>query len=191
EVSVGDERLSASKIFINVGGRANVPDMPGVKDIPFLTNSSMMDVDFLPKHLVIIGGSYIGLEFGQMFRRFGSEVTIVEMSSRLIKREDPDLSEAVAQIMVNEGINLRLKAECITFRKAGNEIAAGVDCENGDPEVFGSHVLLAVGRRPNTDDLGLEKTGVAGDKYGYIVVDDQLRTNVPGLGARGGCNGNG
>jgi pyruvate/2-oxoglutarate dehydrogenase complex dihydrolipoamide dehydrogenase (E3) component len=126
-----------------------------------------------------------------MFRRFGSEVTIVEMASRLIKREDPDVSEAVGQIMANEGVNLRLKAKCIAFRKSGEDIAVGVDCEQGSPEVIGSQVLLAVGRRPNTDDLGLDKAGVATDKHGYIVVDDQLQTNVPGIWALGDCNGKG
>jgi pyruvate/2-oxoglutarate dehydrogenase complex dihydrolipoamide dehydrogenase (E3) component len=165
--------------------------MPGIDQISYLTNSSMMDVDFLPRRLVIVGGGYIGLEFGQMFRRFGSEVTIVEMAPRLIKREDVDISEAVRQIMENEGVQVRLNAKCIAFRKEGDDIVVGVDCEQGSPEEIGSHVLLAVGRRPNTDDLGLEKAGVATDKHGYIVVDDQLRTNVPGIWALGDCNGKG
>lgn len=191
EVSVGGNRLTAPKVFINVGGRAIVPEMPGIDQISFLNNSSMMDVDFLPRHLVVVGGSYIGLEFGQMFRRFGSEVTIVEMASHLIKREDEDISDAVRGIVENDGVQVRLNAKCIAFRKEGDDIAVGVDCEQGDPEVIGSHVLLAVGRRPNTDDLGLEKAGVATDKYGYIVVDDQLRTNVPGIWAIGDCNGRG
>ena len=191
EISVGNERLTAEKIFLDVGGRANVPDLPGVHEIPYLTNSSMMDVDFLPPHLIIVGGSYIGLEFGQMFRRFGSRVTIIEMASRLIKREDPDVSEAVKQILENEGVGVRLNAKCISFRKQGDEIAAGVDCKAGAPEVIGTHVLLAVGRRPNTGDLGLEKAGVAVDKHGYIVVDDQLRTSAPGIWAIGDCNGKG
>jgi pyruvate/2-oxoglutarate dehydrogenase complex dihydrolipoamide dehydrogenase (E3) component len=191
EISVGNERLTADKIFLDVGGRAIVPDLPGVHDIPHLNNSSMMEVDFRPPHLVIVGGSYIGLEFGQMYRRFGSQVTIIEMAPRLIKREDPDVSEAVKQIFENEGIEIRLNAKCIKFRKHGDQIAAGVKCESGDPEVLGSHVLLAVGRRPNTDDLGLEKAGVAVDKHGYIVVDDQLRTSVSGIWAMGDCNGKG
>ena len=191
EISAGSERLTADKIFIDVGGRAIIPDLPGVHDIPYLTNSSMMDVDFLPSHLIIVGGSYIGLEFGQMFRRFGSQVTILEMADRLIKREDPDVSEAVKQILENEGVAVRRNAKCISFRREGNEIVTGVDCESGDREVLGSHVLLAVGRSPNTDDLGLEKAGVAVDKHGYIVVDDQLRTSVPGIWAMGDCNGKG
>lgn len=191
EICVGNDRLTAPKIFINVGGRASVPDMPGIDQISFLNNSSMMDVDFLPRHLVVIGGSYIGLEFGQMFRRFGSEVTIVEMNSRLIKREDEDVSDAVRGIVENEGVQVRLNSKCIAFRKSGDDIAVRVDCEDGSKEVLGSHVLLAVGRRPNSDDLGLEKAGVATDKNGYIVVDEQLRTNVPGIWALGECNGKG
>ena len=191
EVEVGDNRLTADKFFINAGGRARIPDMPGTDQISYLTNSSMMDVDFLPPHLIVVGGSYIGLEFGQMFRRFGSEVTIIEMGSRLIGREDPDVSAEVRTILENEGVHLRLDAKCISFRKEGDKIAAGVDCQDGDREVLGSHVLLAVGRVPNTDDLGLDKVGVTVDKQGYIVVDDQLRTNVPGIWAIGDCNGKG
>jgi pyruvate/2-oxoglutarate dehydrogenase complex dihydrolipoamide dehydrogenase (E3) component len=157
----------------------------------YLTNSSMMDVDFVPPHLVIVGGSYIGLEFGQMFRRFGSEVTIIEMGPRLIGREDPDVSAEVQRIFENEGIHIRLNATCISFRRDGQNIAAGVDCQQGSPEVIGSHVLLAIGRVPNTDDLGLAKAGVATDKNGFITVDDQLLTNVPGIWALGDCNGKG
>jgi pyruvate/2-oxoglutarate dehydrogenase complex dihydrolipoamide dehydrogenase (E3) component len=190
-VRVGDELLSAERIFINVGGRANIPDMPGVRDISYLTNSTMMDVDYLPRHLVVIGGSYVGLEFAQMFRRFGSEVTVVEKGPRLIGREDEDVSEAVTEILEREGIGLRLSAECIGFSPQGPDIAVAVDCSEGDRSVVGSHVLLAIGRQPNTDDLGLEKAGVETDKRGYIVVDDQLRTNVPGIWALGDCNGKG
>jgi pyruvate/2-oxoglutarate dehydrogenase complex dihydrolipoamide dehydrogenase (E3) component len=191
ELSVGGERLSAEKIFINVGGRAFVPDMPGMGEIDFLTNSSMMSVDFLPKHLIVVGGSYIGLEFGQMFRRFGSEVTIIEMGPRLIGREDEDVSAGVREIVEHEGVEVRLNAKCIGFERRGGEIAANVDCTEGAPSVQGTHVLLAVGRRPNTDDLGLDKAGVAVDERGYIVVDDQLRTSVPGIWALGDCNGKG
>ncbi len=191
EVSVGAERLRAEKIFINVGGRAAVPDMPGLREIDFLTNSSMMSVDYLPKHLIVVGGSYIGLEFAQMFRRFGSEVTVIEMGSRLIGREDEDVSTAVREIVENEGVAVRLNAKCIGFARRGDEIVANVDCTDGAPKVHGTHVLLAVGRRPNTDDLGLDKAGVAVDERGYIVVDDQLRASVPGIWALGDCNGKG
>jgi len=191
EVSVGSERLRAHRIFINVGGRAVVPQMPGIKQIPYLTNSSIMDVDFLPRHLVIVGGGYVGLEFAQMYRRFGSEVTVVETASHLARHEDKDVSTAIQEILEHEGIEVRLDATCIGFSKRAEEILVHVDCAAGSPEVSGSHVLLAVGRRPNTDDLGLAEAGVAVDKHGYIVVDDQLRTSVPGIWALGDCNGKG
>lgn len=190
-VIVNDEVLEAEKIFINVGGRATVPAFPGVHDVPFLTNSSMVDVDFLPEHLVIVGGGYIGLEFGQMYRRFGSEVTIVEMGPCLIGREDEDISEAVQKILELEGIRIRPNAKCISLAKRDSRIAVGVDCVEGPPDVLGTHVLLAVGRTPNTHDLGLDRAGVATDKRGYIIVDDQLQTNVPGIWALGDCNGHG
>jgi pyruvate/2-oxoglutarate dehydrogenase complex dihydrolipoamide dehydrogenase (E3) component len=190
-VAVNDEVLEADKIFINVGGRASVPEVSEIHDVPFLTNSSMMDVDFLPEHLVVVGGSYVGLEFGQMYRRFGSEVTIIEMGSRLIGREDEDVSEAVREIVKSEGIQIRLNAKCISLAKRDGNIAVGVDCEEGSPEVSGTHVLLATGRIPNTNDLGLGRAGVATDKRGYILVDDQLQTNVPGIWALGDCNGRG
>lgn len=191
EVSVGTARLSAKRIFINVGGRALAPPLPGLDQVEYLTNSSMMDVDFLPRHLVIVGGSYVGLEFGQMYRRFGSEVTIIEMGPRLIRREDEDVSAAVKDILEREGVNVRLNAKCISVGKRGGEITVTVDCASGPPAISGSHLLLAAGRRPNTDDLGLEQAGVAVDKHGYILVDDELRTNVPGLWALGDCNGKG
>ena len=187
-VVVDDELLQAEKIYINVGGRASVPEMPGVHDVPFLTNSSMMDVDFLPDHLVIVGGSYVGLEFAQMYRRFGSEVTIVEMGPRLIGREDDDVSQTVREILEAEGVGIRLNAKCISLAKHKAGVVVRVDCHEGAPEVSGTHVLLAVGRIPNTGDLGLDRAGVAVDDRGYIVVDDQLQTNVPGIWALGDCN---
>ena len=159
-VRVGDELLEADKIFINVGGRASTPPLPGLDQVSYLNNSTMMDVDFLPEHLIVIGGSYVGLEFAQMYRRFGSEVTIVEMGPRLIQREDEDVSEAVRTILEAEGIKMRLSAECIALEKRGDKVAVNVDCSSGDKTVVGSHGLLAVGRVPNTDDLGLENAGV-------------------------------
>ena len=188
EVAIGGERLTAEKIFINVGGRAAIPAMPGLDQVPYLTNSSMMEVDFLPRHLVIVGGSYVGLEFAQMFRRFGSEVTVIEMGSRLVGREDEDISAAIREILEREGIAIRLNAKCISLANEGGEVVARVDCTQGAPAVRGSHLLLAVGRNPNTDDLGLEKTGVERDERGFIPVDDYLRTNVPGIWALGECN---
>ncbi|MDH3529180.1 MAG: FAD-containing oxidoreductase [Acidobacteriota bacterium] len=190
-VTVGDEELTAEKIFINVGGRAFVPDMPGLDEVEYLTNSSMMEVDFVPEHLIIIGGSYIGLEFAQMYRRFGSEVTVVEKSSRLINREDGDVSDTIREVLEREGVKIRLNAECITTGKRGDKVAVGVDCTKGDPEIEGSHLFLAVGRTPNTHDLGLEKAGIKTDNRGYIEVDDQLRTNVEGIWALGDVNGKG
>jgi pyruvate/2-oxoglutarate dehydrogenase complex dihydrolipoamide dehydrogenase (E3) component len=191
EVAVGAERLRAERIFVNVGGRATVPAMPGLDQIPYLTNSSMMAVDFLPRHLVIVGGSYIGLEFGQMYRRFGSEVTIIEMAPRLVPREDEDVSAAIKGILEREGVAVRVGAQCISLAKRGEDIAARVDCTEGAPEIHGSHLLLAVGRRANTDDLGLDQAGVNCDARGNITVDDELRTNVPGIWALGDCNGKG
>ncbi len=190
-VEIAGERLRAGRIFINVGGRALVPPMPGIKEVPYLTNSSMMDVDFLPHHLIIVGGSYIGLEFGQMYRRLGSRVTIIEMAPRLVRHEDEDVSAAIKDIVEREGIEVRLNAECISLAKRGDEIVAKVDCTAGAPEVAGSHLLLAVGRRPNTDDLDLDKAGVRCDERGCIVVDDQLQTTAPGIWALGDCNGKG
>jgi pyruvate/2-oxoglutarate dehydrogenase complex dihydrolipoamide dehydrogenase (E3) component len=190
-VVVNGDVLQADKIYINVGGRARVPDMPGIHDVPFLTNSSMMDIDFLPEHFIIVGGSYVGLEFAQIYRRLGSEVTVVEMGPRLIGREDEDISQAVREILEAEGINVRLNAKCISLAKRDGGVAVGLTCEEGPPEVVGTHVLLAVGRIPNTSDLGLDRAGVATDHRGYIVVDDQLQTNVPGIWALGDCNGRG
>ena len=190
-IRVGETLLEGEKIFINVGGRALVPPFSGIQGVDYLTNSSMVEVDFLPEHLIIIGGSYIGLEFGQMYRRFGSEVTIIERGPRFIQREDIDISEAVQEILEMEGIQIRLEAECIDAEKDGDQIRVQLDCETGAREVTGSHLLLAVGRVPNTDDLGLEKAGIKVNERGYIEVDDQLRTNVPGVWALGDCNGKG
>jgi pyruvate/2-oxoglutarate dehydrogenase complex dihydrolipoamide dehydrogenase (E3) component len=188
---VGESLLKAPRIFINVGGRASVPDMPGVGTVDYLTNTSILKLDTIPRHLIVVGGSYIGLEFAHMYRRFGAEVTVVEMAPRLIAREDEDVSEAVQQILTDEGIAVRTRASCIGFRPHPDGVAVDVDCTSGEPAVVGSHVLLAVGRRPNTDDLGLDKAGVAADARGYIVVDDGLNTTVPGIWALGDCNGRG
>ncbi len=190
-VSVGDEILEAGKIFINVGARAHIPETAIEKDIDYFTNSSMMEVDFLPEQLVIIGGSYIGLEFGQMYRRFGSEITIIEKAPRLTPREDEDVSERIKEILENEGINIRLDAECIDVEKHNEGVLVDLDCEAGDREVVGTHLLWAVGRTPNTRDLGLENSGVETDERGFIKVDDRLRTNIPWIWALGDCNGKG
>lgn len=190
-VRIGDELISAERIFLNVGGRALVPDMSGVADVPYLTNTSILDLENLPRHLVIIGGSYVGLEFAQVYRRFGSEVSVVEKGERLISREDEEVSSAIRGIFEREGIRVRAGAECIGLMRRGRDVVVGVHCSAGDPQIVGSHVLFAVGRRPNTDDLLLEKAGVKVDDRGYIVVDDQLRTSAPAIWAMGDCNGKG
>jgi pyruvate/2-oxoglutarate dehydrogenase complex dihydrolipoamide dehydrogenase (E3) component len=190
-IRVGEQRLTAPRIFINVGGRALVPDMPGVREVPFLTNTSILMLDTLPRHLVVVGGSYVGLEFGQIYRRFGADVTVVEKGPHLIGREDEDVSEAVRDILAAEGITVRTDAECIALAPRADGVAVSMDCTEGDPLAFGSHVLLAVGRRPNTEDLGLDAAGVATDARGYVTVDEGLATNVPGIWALGDCNGRG
>jgi pyruvate/2-oxoglutarate dehydrogenase complex dihydrolipoamide dehydrogenase (E3) component len=190
-VAIGERELTAPLIFINVGGRAKIPDAPGVGEVPLLTNTDIVALETLPRHLVVIGGSYIGLEFAQMYRRFGSEVTIVERSDRLIAREDPDVSDEIRDILEREGVTVRLGADCIGFARHGDEIAVSVNCETNSAPVVGSHVLIAVGRRPNTDDLGLDSAGIDTDGQGYITVDDRLQTNIPGVYALGDCNGRG
>lgn len=190
-IRVGDEMLTAPRVFINVGGRAVVPDLPGIDRVSYLTNTSILMLDQVPRHLVIIGGSYIGLEFAQMYRRFGAAVTVVEQASRLIGREDEDISHAIAEILEGEGIALRTGAQCIRVAPHAEGVAVGVACASGAPEIVGSHLLLAVGRRPNTDDLGLDTAGVVTDPRGYIRVDDGLGTTAAGIWALGECNGRG
>src|SRR5712691_2732835 len=190
-VEVNGEVLTANKIFINVGGRALVPPIRGLDQVPYLTNSSMMQVDFLPPHLIVLGGSYVGLEFAQVYRRFGSKVTVIELAPHLIAREDEDVSRAVAEILKDENIDIRVNSKVVAVAKQGNDIAVTVEEAGTSSQVIGSHLLLAIGRRPNTDDLGLDKAGVATDPRGYIQVDDQLRTKVPGIWALGDCNGRG
>jgi len=190
-VAVGDDRLRSSRVFINVGGRAVVPDLPGIGTVPYLTNTSMIALDHVPDHLVVVGGSYIGLEFAQMYRRFGARVTVIEQSPRLVMREDEEVSAAIREILESEGITIRTGAQCLSVAPHEAGVAVWAECTTGDPEIVGSHLLLAVGRRPNTDDLGLDKAGVVTDARGYIRVDDQLATNVSGIWALGDCNGRG
>ena len=191
KVAVNDAELSADRIFLNVGARATIPPILGLDQVPYLTNSSMMDIDFLPAHLVILGGSYIGLEFAQAYRRFGSEVTVIELGPRLIVREDEDVSRAVADFLKDEGIDVRVDSKVVSLEKQGNAVAVTVESAGKSLQIVGTHVLVAIGRRPNTDDLGLDRAGIATDAHGYIQVDDQLRTNVPGIWAMGDCNGRG
>ena len=191
EVAVGAQRLTAPLIVIDVGGRAAVPDLPGIGTVPFLTNSSLLQLDRVPEHLVVVGGSYIGLEFAQMYRRFGARVTVVERGARLVGREDPEISDAIAEILRAEGIALRLGAECVRLMPHPDGVAVGVTCTEGAPEIVGSDLLLAVGRVPNTGDLGLDAAGIVTDARGYIAVGDDLQTAVPGVYALGDCNGRG
>ncbi|MDW3095013.1 MAG: FAD-containing oxidoreductase [Gammaproteobacteria bacterium] len=190
-VLVNGKTISADKLFINVGARARVPDMPGIGDIEYFTNTTIMDVDTLPEHLIIVGGSYIGLEFAQIYKRFGSKVTVIEMSDRVIAREDDDVSTSVQEILEHEGIQIECNAECISFEKQGDKVVASLSCSDETRKIVGSHVLLAVGRVPNTDDLGLEKAGLETDVRGLIPVNDQLQTSVSGIWALGECNGKG
>ncbi len=190
-VRVGEERLSAPQIFINVGGRAAISDFPGIHDVPAMTNSDIVMLDRVPKHLVIVGGSYIGLEFAQMYRRFGAAVTIVEKGPRLVAREDEEISDAIQAVLEGEGIAVRTAAECIRFSRDGDDVVVGVSCTKGEPDIRGSDILLATGRKPNTDDLGLDAAGVALNERGYIIVDDALATSAPGIWAMGDCNGRG
>ena len=191
EIQVDSRVLQANKIFLDVGGRPLAPRMPGLDTVPYLTNVTMMDLDFVPSHLIVVGGSYVGLEFAQMFRRFGSRVTVVEMGPRIVAREDEDVSLEIQDFLHGEGIELRLNAECISVQKEGEGLSVGLTCEEGAPREHGTHLLLAVGRVPNTDDLGLDAAGITTDKRGYIEVDEALRTSNPQVWALGDCNGKG
>jgi pyruvate/2-oxoglutarate dehydrogenase complex dihydrolipoamide dehydrogenase (E3) component len=188
EIQVGDEILRGEKIFINVGARAAIPKLPGLENVSYLTNSSLLQLTELPKHLIVVGGGAVGVEFAQMFRRFGSEVTLVEMKPRLVHHEDAAASALVAELLQFEGIRLRLNAECLSFSKDPDGVCVHVGCKEGDTEIHGSHVLVAMGRVPNTDDLALERAGVQIDSAGYIPVDEQLHTNIPHIWALGDCN---
>lgn len=186
---VNDELLRGDRIFLNVGGRAVVPNIPGLSDVDYLTNVSILEIDTLPEHLVIVGGSYIGLEFAQMYRRFGARVTVVQRGRRLASREDEDVSATIRTVLEAEGIDIVVGADDIRISKHNNGFELTPSA--GAAEIAGSHLLLAVGRRPNTDDLGLDVAGVQTDARGHIVVDDQLKTNVDHIWAMGDCNGKG
>ncbi len=190
-VRVGDEVIEGERIFINTGARAYVPDIPGLDAVDYLDNAGMLRLDELPQHLLILGGGYIGLEFGQAFRRFGSDVTIIEAGPRLIGREDADISEAVRGILENEGVRVLTGAEATHVAQDGGRITVNIT-HNGDTcTVSGTHLLVAIGRRPNSDRLALEKAGIETRARGYIAVDDHLRTNVPHIYALGDVNGEG
>lgn len=189
EVLVNGKTIEAEKIFLNAGGRPRIPD--GFDRIAYLTNETILELEEIPEHLIIAGGGYVGLEFGQMFRRFGSEVTIIEMADKLLKQEDPEVGETIREIFSEEGINVRLNAECIAGSMENNEVVVNLNCSEGDREVRGSHLLIATGRTPNTNDLQLEKAGVVTDEKGFITVNDSLQTSKSHIYAMGDCNGQG
>ena len=190
-LDVAGRRLTAPRIFLNLGGRSVRPDLPGIDAVPTLDNVSVLELNEVPEHLVIVGGSYIGLEFAQMMRRFGAAVTVVERAPRLLPREDDDVSDGIRAILENEGVRFAMASECISLSRDGDRINIGAACAQDQPPVVGSHVLLAVGRRPNTDGLGLELAGIATDARGYISVDEQCRSSAEGVWAVGDCNGRG
>ena len=191
EVEVGDKKLTANAIFIDVGGRAAVPLIPGVDGVVYLTNTTILELDTVPDHLLVLGGSYVGLEFAQMFRRFGAAVTVLEGAPRLVAREDAEISDAVREILNAEGIQVVCGVTDVAVAQEQSGVRLSYKQGDAPHSVDGSHLLVATGRRPNTDDLGLDRAGVAVDARGYIIVDDQLRTNVPGIWALGDCNGRG
>lgn len=188
EIQVGDRTLSAERFFLNVGARASVPPIPGLSDVPYLTNTEMMELDFVPPHLVVLGGSYIGLEFAQMYRRFGSRVTVIEAADRLVPREDADVSSALREIVEAEGITVVTGARASAARRDGDDVVIELE---GLDSIRGSHLLVAVGRTPNTDGLGLELAGVRTGPRGHVEVDDTLRTSAPHVWALGEVNGRG
>jgi pyruvate/2-oxoglutarate dehydrogenase complex dihydrolipoamide dehydrogenase (E3) component len=190
-LEVGGRRLTAPRIFLNVGARSVRPDIPGIDTVPTLDNVSILELDRVPEHLVIVGGSYIGLEFAQMMRRFGAEVTVVERSPQLLPREDQDVAAGIRSILEGEGVRFAMESDCISLSREGQGIQVGTACGHDRPSIHASHVLLAVGRRPNTEDLGLEAAGIETDNRGYITVDDQCRTTADGVWAVGDCNGRG
>ncbi|MES2840944.1 MAG: FAD-containing oxidoreductase [Pseudomonadota bacterium] len=190
-LEVNGRRLTAPRIFLNVGGRPVRPDLQGIDDVPTLDNASLMELSTVPEHLVIVGGSYIGLEFAQMMRRFGAEVTVVERAAHLLPREDADVSDGIREILEAEGVRFELEAECMALERNGKRIRVGAQCADERAPIEASHVLLAVGRRPNTDGLGLEQAGIRTDGKGYIEVDDECRTSADGVWAVGDCNGRG
>lgn len=191
KVAVGDRTFGAAEIFINTGARAVVPDWPGLADVSYLTNTSIMDLDVLPARLVIAGGSYIGLEFAQMFRRFGAEVSVLETAERVIAREDPDVSDAVRRILEEEGIEILTGVGNVSVARDGEGVRVDVSVGGERRAIAGSHLLLAVGRRPNTEDLGCAAAGIETDAKGFIAVDDELRTSAAGVFALGDVNGRG
>jgi pyruvate/2-oxoglutarate dehydrogenase complex dihydrolipoamide dehydrogenase (E3) component len=190
-LAVNGRTLSAPRIFLNLGGRAMRPPLAGIDEVPTLDNTSVMQLAEVPEHLVVVGGSYIGLEFAHVMRRFGSEVTVVERSPKLLPREDDDVADGIRAILEKEGIRFELNAECLALEREGARIRVGAACAADTAPIVGTHVLLATGRRANTDGIGLELAGIRTDERGFIVVDEQCRTSAEGVWAVGDCNGRG
>lgn len=188
-LEVDGKKYTAQKIYINVGARPQIPDT--FKEAPYLTNESILELKVIPEHLVIVGGGYIGLEFGQMFRRFGSKVTILEKGEKLLQKEDGDISDLLEEIMKDSGVAVNLQSNCIGAIKNNDSIEVSYSCEDNTQKLKASHFLLATGRTPNTNDLGLENTDVTLTEDGFIEVDDTLRTSVDHIWALGDCNGEG
>ena len=190
-VQVGGRVLTAPRIFLNVGARSVRPPIDGIDDVVTLDNVSILDLATVPQHLVVIGGSYIGLEFAQMMRRFGADVTVLEKSARFLSREDVDVGSGIRSILEAEGVKFVLGADKLTFSPQQAQIAVRATVDGHVQTLVGSHVLLAIGRQPNTDGLGLDMAGIHTDERGYITVDEQCRTSADGVWAVGDCNGRG
>ena len=189
ELKVGEESLESEKIFIDTGARPLVPDISGLNAAGYLTNEGIMELTELPEHLMVLGGGYIGLEFGQMFRRFGSQVTVIHQSGQILPREDAEIAAELKKALEAEGIKILLNARTTRVEKKDAALALTVEAGNGPSTIAGSHLLVATGRRPNSEDLDLQKAGVETDKNGFIKVNDRLETNVPGIWALGDVKG--
>jgi pyruvate/2-oxoglutarate dehydrogenase complex dihydrolipoamide dehydrogenase (E3) component len=190
EVEVNGDTLTAEKIFINTGTRARTLPIPGLDEVPYLTNKEILDLDLLPEHLLVLGGNYLGLEFGQMFRRFGSRVSVIEVNDRIASREDPEVSETLIKILEEEDIAFHLGQKATRVAKNGASIDLTIEGKDGATQTLtGTHLLVAIGRAPNTDDLGLDAAGIEADQYGWIKVNGKLETNVSGVWAIGDVKG--
>jgi len=189
QLKVGDELLESEKIFINAGGRPNIPAIPGLDSVSYLTNESVMQLTTVPEHLLVLGGGYIGLEFGQMFRRFGSRVTVLHTGKQIVPREDPEIAAELQKALEAEGIQFLLNTRTTRVENKNSAVTLSFERPADSSSVTGSHLLIGTGRGPNTDDLGLDVAGIETDKNGFIKVNGRLETNVSGVWALGDCKG--